>query len=461
MWRRLRLALVLVAVVLGAGGCYGAEELNRLAIVGAVGFDTSPEGMRVVLQIIRPSTSPASSTSSGGGGSGGNSPSIFLVEASGRNPAEAISLAQTKISRRLYFPQAQLVVLTDRLLQAGVVPTADWLTRNRQLREDTSVVATHEDLVRFLSTTTPLAPTPSVAWKALLDRRFTLTQSIVQFADNFVSQDADSYLSLVGFEPLPGSSGGGGGGGGGGGAGGGGGGGAGSGGGAGGGTGKPPVENPMLMGVALFRRDRYMGDTDLRTARSLNWLLNRLSPYATVTAPLHYICPTADACPRSEPAPPLPEQNVNRLDPKEAVAPGADTVSVHVQQAQTKKSVRIGPDGRVHFLIKIDAIAALATNGPGFRAGKPEVLAKIDHGLDAYLEATLLQDIDRFRAMGSDPAGFGGLLMSGQPKYWRAHHLNWPALYQQAVFTIDVRFRTVRTGLTNVPIGYMDEEMRN
>ncbi|MDM8147281.1 Ger(x)C family spore germination protein [Priestia megaterium] len=163
------LLMILVTVLLSS--CWSKKELTDLAIVSAAGIDKTKDGRyHLTLQIINPGNVAGGMQ---GGGGGTQSPPITIYSASGDNIVEASRRASGRISRRLYYAHANLVVIGEKLArESGLNPLIDVLDRDPEFRNTaTMVIANHSTAADVVKTLTPVDKIP--ANKVLKTLEFT------------------------------------------------------------------------------------------------------------------------------------------------------------------------------------------------------------------------------------------------------------------------------------------------
>ncbi|MBZ6489357.1 Ger(x)C family spore germination protein (plasmid) [Priestia aryabhattai] len=163
--------LLMIAMTLLLTSCWSKKELTDLAIVSAAGIDKTKDGRyHLTLQIINPGNVAGGMQ---GGGGGTQSPPITIYSASGDNIVEASRRASGRISRRLYYAHANLVVIGEKLArESGLNPLIDVLDRDPEFRNTaTMVIANHSTAADVVKTLTPVDKIP--ANKVLKTLEFT------------------------------------------------------------------------------------------------------------------------------------------------------------------------------------------------------------------------------------------------------------------------------------------------
>ncbi|MBY0199455.1 Ger(x)C family spore germination protein [Priestia megaterium] len=163
--------LLMMAMTFLLTSCWSKKELTDLAIVAAVGIDKTKDGRyHLTLQIINPGNVAGGMQ---GGGGGTQSPPVTIYSASGDNLVEASRRASSRISRRLYYAHANLVVIGEKLArESGINPLMDVLDRDPEFRNTaTMVIANHSTAADLVQTLTPVDKIP--ANKVLKTLEFT------------------------------------------------------------------------------------------------------------------------------------------------------------------------------------------------------------------------------------------------------------------------------------------------
>jgi spore germination protein KC len=161
MKRKLVFLIVLMTMPVLLSGCWSKKELTDLAIVAAMGVDKTDDGKyALTLQIINPGNVAGGIR---GGGGGTQSPPVTIYSSTGNNLVEASRRASSKISRRLYYAHANLVVVGENLArEEGLTTIIDAIDRDHEFRITTTMVITHQSTAEELvKTLTPVDKIPA------------------------------------------------------------------------------------------------------------------------------------------------------------------------------------------------------------------------------------------------------------------------------------------------------------
>ncbi|MEB2277708.1 Ger(x)C family spore germination protein [Bacillus sp. ILBB4] len=161
MKRKGAFLLLMMMITFLLSSCWSKKELTDLAIVSAIGVDKTKGGSyHLTLQIINPGNVAGGIQ---GGGGGTQSPPVTIYSASGNNVVEASRRASGRISRRLYYAHANLIVIGERMAREdGVNPLIDALDRDPEFRNtSTMVIANHSTAADLVKALTPVDKIPA------------------------------------------------------------------------------------------------------------------------------------------------------------------------------------------------------------------------------------------------------------------------------------------------------------
>ncbi len=130
-----RIIMVIAVVFLAAvPGCWSNYELERRALVVALGVDKGSAGRLLVsAQMVVPSRYVTMQRAPGGGGRGGEKP-YFVASAEAPTMAEAARMLAKKAGREVFFSFLEIVVIGKDLAKEGIAPVTEWVNRAREQR---------------------------------------------------------------------------------------------------------------------------------------------------------------------------------------------------------------------------------------------------------------------------------------------------------------------------------------
>jgi spore germination protein KC len=145
------LCILLISVMTS---CYDAREIDEMSYVMAIGIDKGVENKwRISFQI--PSFREGSGGDSSKSGGTGENTIIYTVDAP--SFAAAVNLANTSISRRLYFLHTKCIIFSKEAAEEGYIGTlAAALVRNREIRRSIRTVVVDGQAQDFLKEANPV-----------------------------------------------------------------------------------------------------------------------------------------------------------------------------------------------------------------------------------------------------------------------------------------------------------------
>lgn len=432
--RRFARSLLIIPLIF-SGGCYDRVELNALAVADMMAIDLSEDGMlRVSIQFVV----PAELANPGGTGpSGGQRDPFYTIEAIGATLPDAFAKIQARLPRRLFTSHIRVIVLGEEFARSGITPVFDSLTRMRELRITADVVATRGEGRALLLASPRLGRLPSAALTDLLYQRIVPHRNIREVALALATEGVDPFMPVVeltrrieteleeGIRP----------------------------------------EEFEISGVAVFRGDRLAGFTSLAEARGLAWLVNE-APFSTAT--ISWPPPGEND---GAPVKPSDLSEAERAIQKEfppgtgPERPGGELrepnqISPLVIRGRVERRARV-EDGRIRIEIDVEVTDDIITNQAGLDFTDPAVVPALEKALADDLEGRmrtmlrLAQEV--FQA---DVFGFGVLVYRAHPQVWRSVKRDWHTLFSQLEVDIAIKPRIRRTGLTNSPAPFRDEQLR-
>lgn len=128
--KRLCCIFISIIIVFSAAGCKGAkQEVQKLALVLAMGFDLTPENKYLLtVQILNPQKDSSQSTDSKKGDQ------VMIFSSEGDTPIDAINQLATDYGRNLYFGHNDYVVIGKELAESGLSLFLDSMLRGHESR---------------------------------------------------------------------------------------------------------------------------------------------------------------------------------------------------------------------------------------------------------------------------------------------------------------------------------------
>ncbi|HLO01927.1 MAG TPA: hypothetical protein VK191_02340, partial [Symbiobacteriaceae bacterium] len=151
MIRRAITLLLILTLGLPLPGCWSRIEVNDLAVVSMMAIDKAEDGtLQIWLQVVAPSH--AGGAAGVPGGSRGQGAPFITLTGKGRTVLDAARHIQTRLSRRIFWAHARVILIGERLAREGVRPAMDFLLRHRELRLDNYILMVKGSVANLMGT---------------------------------------------------------------------------------------------------------------------------------------------------------------------------------------------------------------------------------------------------------------------------------------------------------------------
>lgn len=241
---RTLLTLLLSAILLS--GCWDRMEINDLAIITAAGVDlTDNNRIKLSVQLFVPS--PPSSDQSSSGPSGGATNKTVVRDAIGIDMADATARLQERLSRKIFWGQADVFVFGEKLARKSIKEPLDFLTRHPHPRERANLFVSEGPAENVLKWNTPIERNSAETLREMAVLQTGLNISILQAIEELSEEAHTAVLPVVRILHKEGES------------------------------------SPFISGSASFRDLRMANKLDTTKTRGLLWIRNEIKS-ATITS---------------------------------------------------------------------------------------------------------------------------------------------------------------------------------
>ena len=140
MNKRIACFLLISLLIFPLGGCWNYRGLDEMSIVTGMAIDKNPENGNYQLSFeIVDLTIPIKE----------KGPSVKIIESEGKTLFDAVRNAKKRITNKLYFGQAQLVVISEEIARnEDISGMIDWFLRDGECRETVCVAISQEKTAR-------------------------------------------------------------------------------------------------------------------------------------------------------------------------------------------------------------------------------------------------------------------------------------------------------------------------
>lgn len=131
--KRIYLICILLLTPLITTSCMGSIEINKLAIVTAIGIDKSGENTAITIEFID------AGTKNGEEGDAQLS-DVMYIQGEGKTPFEAIKDMELYFDRKFIFSHAHIIIFGEEFAKSGVTDVLDFFLRDHGPREGAYMV---------------------------------------------------------------------------------------------------------------------------------------------------------------------------------------------------------------------------------------------------------------------------------------------------------------------------------
>jgi spore germination protein KC len=126
-YKKIFSVILMLLLALPMNGCWNRRELNTLGIIGMVGVDADPIGVKSTFEIIEPEKSNKAS---------GDNPKVPVkyVQATGRTVIETFRGAPLRFDRKLFVSHAKTFLFSEELARNGLAKNLDMILRDHEMR---------------------------------------------------------------------------------------------------------------------------------------------------------------------------------------------------------------------------------------------------------------------------------------------------------------------------------------
>ncbi|MDN4074333.1 Ger(x)C family spore germination protein [Fictibacillus terranigra] len=390
--------LILFLSVAFLSGCYSQKELTDLAIISALGIDKNENGRYVVtFQIVNPGNVAGGQQVSGGA----QGPPITAFSVTGDNLVEISRKATTRLSRKMYYAHANLLVISEKLAKTeGILKLIDAFDRDPEFRNTASIVISRDvKAADFVKTLTPVDKIPSN--KVIKTLKFSeqrwgriLDVNLQDVMKSLISPGKGLVLSgfrLFGDRPL--------------------------------GKTMQNIQqtNPLVTiradGLAVFKDGKLVDWIEGKNAGGTLWILNKIK--AT---------------------------DVDILWKKEK-----DAISYQVTRQQTKVSASM-KKGVPVMLVDVRAEGGIGAVKVPVNLNSPNVILAVERALEKEIQKEIQGAVQHAQKDKSDIFGFGEVVHRTDPAAWKKLKHDWnDAAFPKVKVKVKVDAFVRRSGLRNKP----------
>lgn len=237
--------ILCILIVINLTSCYGAHELNRLAIVMGVGIDKGKEADMVDMTVQIAKVLDIQSSPNKGGSNSGSDSGYLNLEEKGRTISDAIKNMNRKINRRLFFSHNQVIILGKDAAEAGIEKYMDFFLRYRENRLMVWVIVAKGTASEMLNIKPNLETTPGRGIGELIkneeeDTSLIPAVELKDFASRLMSKTTAPIAPIIEVSK------------------------------------EDKKKTVYLSETAVFKKDKMVGTLDKKETRGLLWGINKV-----------------------------------------------------------------------------------------------------------------------------------------------------------------------------------------
>lgn len=372
----LRVAALLCAMLF-LSGCWNSRGLDKLGIMMGIGIDQSPidnEQMEITAQLAIPSGLKTE---------GASEMAYWNVSCTANDMFYGLREMSHQVSRKIYIPHNQVIIFGEDFGVNGIQRALDFFMRDHEARLEVLVLTARGKAADILDTKPFLERVPSIDLTALMrNQRATSHVMEVRLADFITAMMSDTTAALMPIVQIIDSE-----------------------------------EQPKLAvkGMAVYKKDRYVGDLDVDETRGMMWVLDKINSGS------------------------IPFE-----------APGGRVV-LEITQSKTKLDLDIGADNTITLKVKINQQNSIASQSGVQNLTDKTGITLLNRLSHEVVEEEIKSAMKRSHELQADIFGVGELLHKKDPKLWEKLKDNWDKVYPTVQLEVEIDSRIITSGRLTTP----------
>jgi spore germination protein KC len=350
--------LLIMLLTLSLFGCWNYRGLNQMAAVVGIAVDKNPAGdvYELTFEVV---DLAASSKEKG--------PSAKIIESEGKTIFEAVRNAKRKMANKLYFGEAQVVVISEDIARSeDLGAIIDWFMRDGECRETMCLIISQEETARAILSIEGIDKAiVSTELRAIIksDKKVTASTAYVEMYEAFSALNAKGKsLALPAFHNVIND-------------------------------GEPASE---LNGIAVFKGERLVGYLTPEESKYYLFIVNEM------------------------------QGGVLAL----SAGGQEDDATLEISRNTTKRSYAY-QDGKLKVTIKTDTVVYLGELMVPGNALDKELIAALEDAAETQLEQKIMEVVRKVQfEYDSDIFGFGNMVYKRDPRLWNQLGDTWNEQFQ-------------------------------
>ncbi|CAM4426469.1 MAG: Ger(x)C family spore germination protein [Paenibacillus macerans] len=383
-------------LLLCLGGCWDRTELNDLALVTALAIDQAENNqVRATVQFILPQNQSGGGMTGGGAAGGGASKRTSIRTEMGRDITDALSKLQREIPRKMFWGQCRVFIFSESAAKAGIREHLDFLVRFPSSRERAYMFVSKGEAEKTLELFPPSENSSAQVLRKLADLESGMRVTMHQLSLMLSGDSRAAVLPMIHILPKAKSA-------------------------------EPFQTIPYLLGGAVFKEDKMVGEISEKVTRGIMWLRNEIGEYTLVFE-----------------------------------AKGAEgLVSLKPVKAKIKLIPKIEGDTWKMF-VRVKTHGDIIRNGTPMDPMNPKLLKEMSKGFEEDVKERIELAFDEVqRKHKADIFEFAKVFHRKYPKQWEKVQDRWDEQFSKVIVIPQVEARILRPGLISSPEGLPKEEVK-
>lgn len=385
--------MVLVICSFLLGGCWDRTEVNDLAIITAAAIDKEKNNeIRLSIQVFNPRE-----LSSGQGGTiSGGEELTAVYSGVGVNISDAMSKVQAKLPRKIFWGHCKVFIFGEAAAREGMGEHIDFLIRHPGPRNRAYLYVSKGQGKEALAIKAVLERSSAEALREFASLHIGMAVTLVDYRNMLKSEsEAIAVPMLEDGAKL-----------------------------------QTPAEiqtKPLLIGTALFKKEKMIGHVSPKATRGIMWLRNEVTQAAITIKPPHV----------------------------------KGVVSVIPSHSRTTL-VPLIKNGKWIIIAKIDSEGDVVENGTLLNLMNPDLIGIVQKAVRDDIEARIKYSLQTIQKdVKVDIANFAGVFHRKYPKEWEQAKGRWNEIFPTVEVKTQINVKIRRPGLISAPAGVPDEEVIN
>lgn len=238
---------VLIMISIFTTSCKGTkQELDKLAVAVAIGYDITPEGKYLLTaQILNPQKDLGGGMMGKKAGSQQKSSDVVVFDAIGDSISACKGQLTTKLGKELNYGHIKFIVVGKHLAESGIAVVLDATLRGFKMRPDIPLLVTKGNAANIIKAVSVHEKVPANELDNILGLQgsfgFTETVSILDFANALASKTASPVAGVINLSEN-----------------------------------NDGDETFEVVGTAVFKKDKLLGFMDMNQTRGMQWIKSKV-----------------------------------------------------------------------------------------------------------------------------------------------------------------------------------------